>query len=527
MNTTSNAIAAAAPAKTPRVKKLRLLVDNLVHIHDHGVAVEFTDPQLAALVQTLTVDGEYKLESGHSWLKVITRGRVTYTHLFLAHGSYHKKAFHYYDNTPGLPAPLKFRQEDVAGTSYAFEMLEAVIFTGKAPRIIETHTAGEVDNAADFLTNQIKDGGIGWCFFGEAGMRAKAVDNATKNAAGRIDSAEVTLRDARNSLEHKTNQNVDDLIKGNLKTWHDSLRRGKKVLADKLRLLRAPLEPGFAGFSSADRTLFTQLFGYQQRIYDFEFMSLPEGSCYWPSLPGHEAASTPMIMRPNYKAVIGEDDTITVDSGIKVPFKASEVMAWLRGESTTPLRTPYGDLQKLEASTPEGQPVCYLKAGCHVIDASLCGGEWAELMKPAHEVVHVPARGWVKLPGAPVEKGAPVDAKVIECDREGRIKLFEEARDQAVASHEAEDRLMRERAAVQARNTDAEFKKMKENKPNYLAGLRDTVTQAEALVATRKQELAALHMAYGKTPGLVEYNTLARTMVTMLQVKMFNPKVKA
>lgn len=105
---------------------------------------------------------------------------------------------------------------------------------------------------------------------------------------------------------------------------------------------------------------------------------MPKKSAQW----SHDIAT------PNYAASL-EGDRVKLSSGIVCGASASDLLAWLKGESK-PLRTRYGTMERMDGRTDSGDPISLIKCGCHLVDPSNLGQEWADVMRPTHAIHHVP-----------------------------------------------------------------------------------------------------------------------------------------
>lgn len=147
----------------------KLLVDNLRHISDHGLAVEFTDKKLVDMVNGMKKDGTYKLEAGQSWLKLRVVGRMCFTEFYKCHGNYNTKKAHYFDEPAGLKFTLNRGSVD---EEHAHDTLMAVALGGPMPT--NWRNAGNYGSSQDELRKWLKN--WAWTLAGENGMRAKALE---------------------------------------------------------------------------------------------------------------------------------------------------------------------------------------------------------------------------------------------------------------------------------------------------------------------------------------------------------------
>ena len=116
--------------KTPPLK-----VDHLRHIHDHGLAIQFADSKLAALIARglAKQDGKATLRAGESHVTLMKLGNVTITEAtFAADGLRGRDlaALHYYDPVHQLKYGFKKEESDAHGN--AFATLKALVTVRKA-----------------------------------------------------------------------------------------------------------------------------------------------------------------------------------------------------------------------------------------------------------------------------------------------------------------------------------------------------------------------------------------------------------
>lgn len=357
-----------------RTKKLVLKVDNLKHLSDHGLAVEFADEQLKELVNSLKKDGITDLEAGQSSLCLVTVGRVTFTKLFLARGSYTIHKVHYLDEAAGL----KFTHAK-SSNEEAFETLRAVILKGSLPSIWRTRTGAGQDTLREWVKQW------GWTLTGESGLRAMAVKKAKEQISAQISAIEYNIRSnsadlARfNSRDFRAeiNREREQALK-NIKFFRKS-QDDSDVLYEKLAKIPAEREPVS---NEVNSTSIFYNFGIRQS-YDRQ----DDGKCiprY--QLPGAARSVSHPVIRPNYTVSLEEDgESIRLSSGIKCDVTLSQFIRWMKGETTAP-RTTYGHFSVVEGATESLQPIKLIRCGCHLVDPSNLSEEVRELMKPSHTV---------------------------------------------------------------------------------------------------------------------------------------------
>lgn len=350
---------------------LSLKVDNLRHIHDHGLAVEFTAPKLVTLLNYLRgKQGVTKLSAGQSTLCITTLGNVTKTEAFFSVGSYYRAAMHYYESATGLKYTL--HRDNGDANQHAYDTLNAVIFgedLERANYVWKTHTGAQADKLNEWLKK------FRWCITGSNGLRGQALsarfvqlEEARRAAANVHASAAARFRqyseeatpeffrkkhaEARETLAHKLAKVDERLAK-----WQ----------SDKTKAFNATEDELFSEFSYS----LGLVRGYTDRIVHF---------------PEAKAVYSHPIQSANYAATVDASGAVSLSSGIRCEFTAPQVLAWLRGEASAPHSHRYGAIERREVSTPFGAPSVLLKCGCHWIDAANVSAEFRELLRPTHTV---------------------------------------------------------------------------------------------------------------------------------------------
>lgn len=351
-----------------------LKVDNLRHIHDHGLAVEFTAPKLVALLTYLRgKQGITELSAGNSTLRVSTLGNVTKTEAFWSVGSYRRASIHYYEASTGLKYTLSREQSDEHKSAY--NTLNAVIFGGSCE--LQSVKSGifcvTTGAAADRLSAWLKK--FAWTITGANGLRGQAL-------AVRLSQLEETRRAAANvhgAAAARFNQYQTEATPEFFRNKHAEAR---ERLTGKL----AEIEKGIARWNEREEAaagadaeqLFSEFSyalgiyrGYTDRIVHF---------------PEAKAVYSHPVQSPNYTATVDASGGISLSSGIRCEFTAPQVLQWLRGEAPAPHSHRYGALERREVATPSGAPSVLLKCGCHWIDASNVSAEFREILCPSHTV---------------------------------------------------------------------------------------------------------------------------------------------
>ena len=360
-----------------RTKKLKLKVDNLNHISDHGLAVEFSDPQLKALINGLKKDGTTTLEAGLSKITLQTVGRVTFTKLFLAHGSYTIKNVHYLDE----PANLRFtfkRQGDQEEVAY--DTLKAVILGGELPSQFKQSTS--FGSTQDVHRTWLKK--YGWTLAGENGLRAKAIEGIKSSIDGEIKSLDYSIGKKARDIGQFDARNFDAEIVNARKRAKSIIEHNNK---EETRIRDAYAKAEAEDFSDESQKSDTGGSYYNApehlRLLGMQRMN-PYGQNQRLVMPAVNATMSHPVHRPNYTATRNEDNVI-LSSGIHCEVTASHVLGWLRGEIPE-VKTRYGAAQRIEAATPDGQPIIIVKCGCHYLDMRNMGEDFSEVLKPTHTV---------------------------------------------------------------------------------------------------------------------------------------------
>jgi hypothetical protein len=357
-----------------------LKVDNLRHIHDHGLSVVFTDPKLSAMVEFLdSRDGVTKLFAGKSSLTVTRLGRVTLTEAFWNVGTRHVAAIHYKDS----PHLLKFslsRENCGDRSRNAFDTLRAVIFGGKLPEIFRPRFGACQDKLRDFLKE------FAWTLTGESGMRSRSLALAGSQLGAAVTSAKNSLSYAERELARLRENTAESF-----RTSHENIRlhcaNRLSAISAKMEQVSADCAVNFSALSEEQLKDLAAKYGAYSRYIGSTATRLSGYAFAFSAIP--ESISPPRI-RNNYVATIAADgETITFNSGVKCPFTVSRLLAWLRGAATAPV-TPYGQVKKLERTSRDGAPVVVLQCGCHEIDAVATSPSlFGELLKPTHAVTVV------------------------------------------------------------------------------------------------------------------------------------------
>jgi hypothetical protein len=369
-NTEGFTLIADAPAKAPRPRKFHLKVDNLIHVSDHGLAVEFTDPDLIKWVADITAADNTRLEfraGKDSQLTVTRRGNVTKTEFAPSRG-YRATRIHYY-------CPATKAQYKVHLSEWEFQFLDASIF-GQFGRSTMFHVECKSGASQDVFRKELK-GNKAWALLGESGLRAKAYhESKVKPADGDLLARKMTLRTVEANLKASETRDYAVLL-NNIKK---ALAMTVKTRDADLAMLQAALEAKRSeAFTPQHRARLG--FGYS---YGASKVGFPDTPATW----SHPEAKANYTVRMNESAT-----EFILSSGIKCPVSPDEALRWLRGESPAPV-TIYGAvrLEECRFHDQDNRPVKMVVCGCHRMNLAALGGEFATLLAPTHKVVMTPAK---------------------------------------------------------------------------------------------------------------------------------------
>lgn len=467
------------------IKIPKLLVDNLRHISDHGLAVQFADQKLTNLINSLKRDGFITLIAGESHLDIHTIGRVTFTKLFLAHGNYTHRAAHYLDEG----ANIKYTLKDSDGKDELPFWTVYHVMTGKSdrnrrdglPHVWSTRTGQAQDELRDYLKNWA------WTLAGESGMRAKAIDRDLDILKSNVRSIKGSIDSANYRIRQLNNRNFDDEIASQRLMSKKRLKDSHKNEADVNALMtkaREMLDSGADTMVAGSNVLYALGVRYQQGRWNPE-KSRCDYTVYLPETPPE---TTPPYMRINYTAT-RDGDNIILSSGIKCEVSCSQVLAWLKGEANPPV-TRYGTASLIESSTFEGQPIKLVKCGCHVLDLSSLGDDFKEALVPSHTVICKP--GVPRLDFTPENKDAIIERlsatakSLVEAERNDRRE-------------EVESFITLKKSA----------EKIRDNKEATLAAMNAEAAQLEADLIRAEEEVEA----FGRNSPSGDLETLNRAMI--------------
>jgi hypothetical protein len=468
------------------MKHSALLVDNLKHIHDHGLAVEFTSPKLVSLLAYLRgKQGVTELKAGHSTLKVTTLGNVTKTEAFWSHGSYHRASLHYFEPATGLKYTIK--RDNGADYENAFFTLNAIIFGGELPAIWRISFGAQADKLRDWLKK--------WAMTitGSNGLRALAI-------SARLAQLNETRRSASNiyaSAEAHHSKYVNDATPEFFRTKHGEARAKLAATLAKIETRTEEIRQGQAATQSDIENNMAERLWNGNWEHSLGLSRSYEGVTHFP-------ATAPQYSHPvqsaNYSATVDSAGAVSLSSGIRCEFTSNQVLAWLKGEAQAPHSSRYGTLQRIEVSTRDGAALVLLKCGCHYVDASNVSAEFAELLKPAHIVT--------LKPGKPrADFGSPEFAERLR--ERFAERLAEQETQRANAIREFADR----RAYLEKEETDL---------PATIAGLKVKMDSAKAALDAADK---ALETARNVSPLGADSETLANLSRLILSSQSFHPSL--
>lgn len=367
-----------------------LLVDNLKHLSDHGMSVNFTSPKLVSLVEYLrSRDGKFTLTAGKSELIVTRLGHVTFTELFLSHGSYRIHSVHYRDGD------LKSSQTR-NGNADAYDTLRAVILGASGekterycaspagenlPGIWSPKFGSDQDKLRDFLRN------FAGTLTGEQWLRGKAISEKLKGLKSSISCNESRLVYLQERIKNEA--------EFDFRAAHERLRETSTRQLSYIAKLETEKQTDKA---RAENWLAAALISELPTLTSIEELAGNYGSHtrynpngVRPYFPGIPARTVPEIMRANYSASVSASGELLLSSNVRAEFTPAELLSFLKGERKE-LRNRYGPVTVRNFSTPEFTPVRLVSCGCHRVDiAKDLGGEFASVLAPAFQVQHVPA----------------------------------------------------------------------------------------------------------------------------------------
>ncbi len=426
----TNLVLESAPATAQKPFKFpSLQVDNLRHIHDHGMTVQFAAPKLSALVRYLAErDGKFVLTAGKSTLEVTRLGAVTFTKIFLSVGSLTKYAVHYSDAPAGLS--FSFHQGDEK-TETARRALEAVILGEPLPDFFRPQWGKCQDELRAWLAK------YAWTLAGAHGLRAQALETRTKRADDDARGAINSLEFENRMLVNARHETTPERFLARAEDARESAQRSLAHVDAQLVELG-----GYLATLTAPEAL-SQVDTLAQIAPSVGAITGWEGKVYF---NGEEDRFSHPIQAPNYKATV-QGEMISFSSGIVCEFGFSELVDWLKGEAPAPV-SRYGTVARLAVGAPGTlEPRVYLTCGCHRIDAANDAPALAEYLRPSHQVTRTSGKPRLELDR---RNPAPFLARTLEeiqaRQAEKTLRRAQIVTGYAVARHQLEN----ERADVPA-----------------------------------------------------------------------------
>ncbi len=468
------------------MKHTALLVDNLRHIHDHGLAVEFTAPKLVSLLTYLRgKQGVTELKAGQSTLKVTTLGNVTKTEAFWSVGTNYRASLHYYEPATGLKYTVN--RDNGADYETAYYTLNAIIFGGELPGIWKISFGAQADKLRDWLKK------FGWTITGSNGLRGQAI-------SARLAQLMETRRSASNvhaSAETHYSKYVNDATPEFFRGKHGEARAKLAATLAKIETRTEEIRQGLNATQSDIENNMAERLWNGNWEYSLGLSRSYEGVTFFPATASQYSHT---VQSANYSATVDSAGAVSLSSGIRCEFTAGQVLAWLKGEAPAPHSSRYGTLQRLEASTRDGTPLVLLKCSCHYVDATNVSTEFAELLKPSHTVT--------LKPGKPrADFGTPE---------------FAERLRERFAERLAEQETQRANAIREFADRRAYLEKEETNLPATIEALKVRMETARtALDAADK----ALETAKGVSPLGADSDTLANLSRLILSSQSFHPSL--
>ena len=354
-----------------------LLVDNLRHIHDHGLAVEFTAPKLVALLTYLRAkQGVTELKAGNSTLRVTTLGNVTKTEAFFSVGSYRRAAIHYFEAATGLKYTLS--RENGDGEKNAYDTLNAVVFgedLDRANYAWKTHTGAQADKLNEWLKK------FRWTITGSNGLRGQAL-------ASRFTQLDETRRAAANVHGAAADRHTQYSEYATPEFFRKKHAEARAKLAAELEQIEKSVSDWQTKQTDAKKLIAENKAEefHNSIVWRINAQKEWENSQWKVFFPAVGAQFSHPITSANYTATVDAEGAIELSSGIRCEFTAGQVLAWLRGETPAPFSHRYGTLERREVATPTGGALVLLKCGCHWINAANVSPEFAQALTPTHTV---------------------------------------------------------------------------------------------------------------------------------------------
>ena len=394
-------------------KKLALKVDNLRHVSDHGVSVEFGETQLKNWIDGFRIPatGNYSFKAGKSTLEVIRFNEVTLTDATFASSGrdWNVRSLHYLGRDG-----VKFTFREGQG-SEIFSALMSSIFGQALPSFFSPRFGSEQDGLRTWYKAN------GWALFGIAGLRAKGLATQASFLENAVKSAESGLYYGKTELDRFDKSDLAGGLAYAKKRYGDLNESAKQELIEN----RENLDNAKAGILDANKA--EKLGAFTNSSYNYETGKYDVKKVFFPSV---NARYSHPVKSPNYSATL-DGQSIRLSSGIVCPFDATQALAWLKGDLKT-LRASYGELERYELSTPDAKAWVGVKCGCHWIDARNLSPEFADLLTPKHTVTVLEGRVESVFDNDPTADNSAFFAravetletkrKALETDRADRLK---------------------------------------------------------------------------------------------------------
>jgi hypothetical protein len=468
-----------------------LKVDNLHHIHDHGLAVEFTAPKLVALLTYLRAkQGVTELKAGHSTLRVTTLGNVTKTEAFFSVGRNRLAAIHYFEAATGLKYTLSRESGDA--NEHAFHTLNAVIFGGNVGQTNDfwkVNFGAQADKLRDWLKK------FAWCITGANGLRGQAL--AARFA--QLDQTRASAFNVHASAAMRHNQYATEATPEFFRNKHADARA---KLAAELANVEKNVAEWQAMQADAEKLVAENKAEETHNSFGWRINARKEweNSQWKVFFPAVGAQFSHPVTSANYAATVDASGGVSLSSGIRCEFTAPQVLQWLRGEASAPFSSRYGKLERREVATKDGAPLVLLKCGCHWIDAANVSAEFAQALTPTHTVT--------RSTGKPrAEFGTPEFSE--------RLR---EAFAEKIAAHETQ----RADAIRQFADRRAYLTKEETDLPATIADLK---TKADAAKASLDAAEKAIADAKTVSPLGADAETLAALARLFLSSQSFHPSL--
>lgn len=336
-------------------KRPKFLIEDLRHIADHGLTVEFENQKKTEYLAAFAKSDEkvLRLQAGQREVVIV---KVSQHCHYVCRGIVGANR--------DLTSMRVFYHERVVAPGVCFDIDKRVEFSSLAAYTARTFkslldgTATRESLCYDVTREHLKD--YSWIFFGEVGLRALAY---ARTVTDKMDAKEdrLHLSVTEDEAELKKIQNpahrgdvlrvLENQHKERMDAWRKRyhhrawLVKALRDAPDRDEISRMLLRCSWPGVRSCGA----------------------EPGCTW-STEAEDLRFDPPYEEPNYY-LTGSDGKYKLSSGVKVPVTLDQLKAFLEGKVAV-LNSPYGVITLRHASTSEGEPVTYLKCGCHLVDVS-------------------------------------------------------------------------------------------------------------------------------------------------------------